>query len=140
MSITLKPIGEFLSNKPLLELVPEELIILAKNRLPWTSYLAFQDEDLFVGVCAFKDEPGKKAEVEIAYFTFPDFEGNGHGTEMARGLLKIAENSEEAEMILAHTLRKENASARICRKIGMRCRGEVLDPEDGLVWRWSRRL
>jgi RimJ/RimL family protein N-acetyltransferase len=31
-----------------------------------------------------------------------------------------------------------NASARVLAKCGFRRVGEVIDPEDGLVWRWEK--
>ena len=86
-------------------------------------------------MCAFKEEPDRWKRVEIAYFTFPEYERNGYATAMARGLVEIAIGSEEANAVIAHTLRKENASARICRRLGFDCKGEVMDPEDGMVWR-----
>jgi hypothetical protein len=30
----------------------------------------------------------------------------------------------------------ENASTRICKRLGLEFKGEVNDPEDGWVWRW----
>lgn len=40
--------------------------------------------------------------------------------------------------VVAHTLPIENASSRVLRHCGFERIGEVIDPEDGLVWRWHR--
>ena len=140
MPITLKPIGEFLENEKLLKQVPEELLALTDRPMPWTGYLAFLDEETLIGVCAFKDIPDRWKRVEIAYYTYLVYKRRGYGTAMARGLVDIASKSGLASAVIAHTLRKENASARICRRLNFECRGEVNDPEDGIVWRWQLKL
>ena len=38
----------------------------------------------------------------------------------------------------AHTLPTPNASTRVLAKCCFQYIGEVIDPEDGLVWRWER--
>jgi RimJ/RimL family protein N-acetyltransferase len=48
----------------------------------WGSYLAY-DGETPVGTCAFKTAPNAEGAVEIAYFTFPAFEGRGFATTMA---------------------------------------------------------
>jgi RimJ/RimL family protein N-acetyltransferase len=40
---------------------------------------------------------------------------------------------------IAHTLPEANASGRVLAKCGLRFVGEVIDPEDGSVWRWERQ-
>jgi RimJ/RimL family protein N-acetyltransferase len=75
--------------------------------------------------------------VEIAYFTFPSHEGKGVATRMARELLRIARAAPAGEIAaIAHTLPQENASTAILRKLGFHLEGELLHPEDGLVWKW----
>ena len=104
----------------------------------WFGYLAIEEAtETIVGTCAFKGPPGESRTVEIAYFTFPQFEGRGIGTAMAAALIRIASTSPEVEVIIAHTLPENNASTSILRKSGMTFAGEVMDPEDGRVWRWT---
>jgi hypothetical protein len=43
------------------------------------------------------------------------------------------------KLIRAHTLPQINASTRILTKCGFDRIGEMIDPEDGLVWRWERK-
>lgn len=101
--------------------------------LPWAGYLAEQD-GVFIGSCAFKTPP-KNGEVEIAYFTFPEYEGQGVATCMARWLVDLAKK-QGINRIKAQTLPEENASTHILRKLNFIFAGEVMHPEDGKVWEW----
>jgi RimJ/RimL family protein N-acetyltransferase len=104
---------------------------------PWIGYLAKPDgQTHVVGTCGFKDKFAQ-GPVEIAYFTFPGWEGKGFATAMATGLIDIARRTEPARPVFAHTLDLEGASTRILRKLGFACQGAVQDPEDGKVWRWQ---
>lgn len=102
---------------------------------PWGSYLARLDGQA-IGICAFKAAPNEAGEVEIAYMTFPAFEGRGHATAMIAMLGTIAEQAGATP--IAHTLPEENASNKALRRNGYAFAGEVEDPEDGLVWRWEK--
>ena len=105
---------------------------------PWGCYRAELD-GAPVGTCAFKAAPDPAGTVEIAYMTFPAFEGRGLATEMAGALVRIAADG-GALMAIAHTLPEENASNAALRRNGFAFVGEAIDPEDGLVWRWEKRL
>lgn len=99
---------------------------------PWGGYLAVRDGTI-VGTCAFKAPP-KDGRVEIAYWTFPGFEGQGISTLMAR---KMGETGVAAGLVVvAQTLPEQNASNGILKKLGFRFAGEVRHPEDGRVWEW----
>ena len=104
---------------------------------PWLSYFALRESDnTLLGICSFKTPP-VQGLVEIAYFTFPDYEGQGVATVMARELLKIAFGEYEVQAVLAHTLPEENASTAILRRRGFALIEIVEDPDDGAVWRWA---
>jgi [ribosomal protein S5]-alanine N-acetyltransferase len=103
---------------------------------PWGSYLA-REGDTAVGLCAFKTAPDAAGTVEIAYMTFPAFEGRGHAVAMAGALTGIA-FAAGARLVIAHTLPRENPSNRALRRNGFAFAGETVDPEDGLVWRWEK--
>jgi len=45
---------------------------------------------------------------------------------------------EQVRTVRAHPLPQPNASTRVLTKCGFQRIGEVIDPEDGLVWRWER--
>jgi len=88
-----------------------------------------------VGICSLKGPP-VEGTVEMAYFTFPGFEGRGIGTAMARFTLDRAIVLQDVRRVTAHTLAEHNASTRILEKIGMRFVCEEM--EDGvLVWLWE---
>lgn len=107
----------------------------AGYRPPWIGYLV-QAGNNFVGACAFKGPPVQQ-RVEIAYFTFPDYEGAGLATAMVRELVAIAAGLEAGIEVIAQTLPEENASNAVLKKLGFQCRGPVRHPEDGLVWEWA---
>jgi [ribosomal protein S5]-alanine N-acetyltransferase len=91
-----------------------------------------------IGSCGFKGPPGSDGVVEIAYGVAEEHQGNGYAGEAAEALVKYAFEQEEVRVARAHTLPEHNASTRVLTKCGFRCVGEVVDPEDGLVWRWER--
>jgi RimJ/RimL family protein N-acetyltransferase len=123
------------------EVVGQNLAFLATvpRDTPWGAYLAVDDASRsIVGACAFKSGPTPERTVEIAYYTFPPYEGCGFATAMARELFRIADESRLLERVIAHTLPEPNASNSLLRKVGFTHLGEVMDPEDGLVWRFER--
>lgn len=101
---------------------------------PWIGYLA-EDDDQVVGTCAFKTPP-QEGRVEIAYFTFPDHEGKGIATQMARLLIEKARSTDPSIGITAQTLPQENASTTILRKLNFSRSGMAHDEDAGEVWEW----
>jgi RimJ/RimL family protein N-acetyltransferase len=89
-----------------------------------------------IGVCGFAHGPDDRGQVEIAYGTFPPFEGLGFGTAMAKALTQLAIAAPEVRNVIAHTLPEANGSTRILEKNGFRRAGEAQDPDAGVVWRW----
>ncbi len=104
---------------------------------PWTGYLA-RLEGQFVGSCGFKSKPVNN-RVEIAYYTFPEYEGRGLATEMTAKLLEIANKAAPRVLITARTMPEGSASTAVLEKLGFVCEGDVFDPDDGLVWEWAAR-
>jgi RimJ/RimL family protein N-acetyltransferase len=106
----------------------------------WGGYLAVdQERGQVIGTCGFKHGPEKDGSVEIAYFTFSEFEGQGYATAMAKELLRMALAFQGIREVIAYTLPLRNASTRVLEKVGLRWVGETVDPEDGTVWRWAYR-
>jgi ribosomal-protein-alanine N-acetyltransferase len=102
---------------------------------PWMGYLVLENGTI-AGTCAFRSPP-RDGEVEIAYFTFPEFEGRGLATAMARHLIQIVKDTEPTTRVFAFTLPEKNASNRILQKLGFRFAGETRDKDDLVVWRWE---
>jgi GNAT superfamily N-acetyltransferase len=108
------------------------------DELHWGGYFAIDPGTReVVGSCAFKAPPTEEGSVEIAYFTYPGFEGRGYATGMARKLIALASGSAAVRRIIAHTLPETSASTRVLARVGMTFVEEVVDPEDGRVWRWE---
>jgi ribosomal-protein-alanine N-acetyltransferase len=106
---------------------------------PWSGFLAVdRAHAVSVGMCSFKASPDAQGAVEIAYFTFPQFEGRGVASAMAAGLLESVQGEPQVRRLVAHTLAERNASTRILEKLGFVHTEEFVDPEDGRVWRWER--
>ena len=102
---------------------------------PWIGYLALAD-DTPIGTCGFKAKP-QDGRVEIAYFTFPEFEGCGYASAMAVELVAIAREHDPFAVVAAQTLPERNASHRILEKLGFRHVDSINHPEDGMVWEWQ---
>jgi RimJ/RimL family protein N-acetyltransferase len=107
---------------------------------PWTHgfFIVHRETGTTIGRCGFKGPPESDGVVEIAYGVEPDQQGKGYATEAAGALVNYAFASGNVRVVRAHTLPEPNASTRVLTKCGFRRVGEVIDPEDGLVWRWER--
>jgi len=104
-------------------------------QLPWIGYFALEN-GACVGTCGFKSPP-QHNRVEIAYFTFPEYESRGVATRMASELIRLALDELPDVTVAAQTLPEENASTSILKKLRFRLVGTVEHPEDGLVWEWQ---
>jgi RimJ/RimL family protein N-acetyltransferase len=103
---------------------------------PWICYLAVTN-DRIVGTCGFTAAP-RQGRVEIAYFTFPGYEGKGVATQMARQLMLMARDADGSVVLTAHTLPNRNPSHRVLEKLGFACVGTLDHPEDGTVLEWQK--
>ena len=108
---------------------------------PWRyGFFVVDRESRFaIGSAGFKGPPDAAGVVEIAYGIVPTCEGRGYATEVAAALVDFAFESEQVQLVRAHTLPISNASTRVLEKCGFRYMGSIIDPEDGPVWRWERR-
>jgi RimJ/RimL family protein N-acetyltransferase len=107
---------------------------------PWTHgfSLVHRGTGIAIGRCGFKGPPAGDGVVEIAYGVDSEHRGKGYATEAAEALVIFAFGSDRVRVVRAHTLPQANASTRVLAKCGFRYIGEVIDPEDGLVWRWEK--
>ncbi len=106
---------------------------------PWTCFFSIVDRfsDAVIGQCGYKGPPSGDGIVEIAYGVDEDYQGRGYATEAAHALVEHAFGTDRVRVVRAHTLLEANASTRVLTKCGFERVGEVIDPEDGLVWRWE---
>lgn len=107
---------------------------------PWTLgfSLVHRDSETVVGSAGFTGPPTADGVVEISYGVNPDHQGKGYATEAAQALTTYAFQSGKVRRVRAHTRPEPNASTRVLTKCGFQRVGEVIDPEDGLVWRWEK--
>ena len=124
------------------EVSPNWLALLDGSSLcdPWIHGFALvhPSSGTVVGRCGFKGPPAADGVVEIAYGVSPEHQGKGYATEAAAALVSFALSHEQVRTVRAHTLPQPNASTRVLAKCGFHRVGEVIDPEDGLVWRWEK--
>jgi len=103
--------------------------------VPWIGYFVVKDHET-VGSCGFKGQP-KDGKVEIAYWTFDGFEGQGIASFSGKELVSICEQTDPAITIIATTAPEHNASTRILTKNGFLFSAIVQDHEIGDAWEWS---
>ena len=117
------------------------LVDSARSADPWIHRFALvqKADNAVVGSCGFKGPPTPDGAVEISYGVAPDYQGNGYATEAAQALVSYAFSNSTVRIVRAHTLTKANASTRVLTKCGFQRIGEVIDPDDGLVWRWEKQ-
>ena len=109
---------------------------------PWLHGFAVVERESrsVIGAAGFKGPPDESGTVEIGYGIVPGFQRRGLATEAAALLVGYAGESGRVRVVRAHTLPTNNASTRVLEKCGFQRIGEVVDPQDGLVWRWERAV
>jgi [ribosomal protein S5]-alanine N-acetyltransferase len=107
---------------------------------PWVHGFAVvhQESGAVIGSAGFKGPPDEEGVVEIAYGIVSGYQGRGYATEAAAALVTFAFVSHRVRLVRAHTQPTPNASTRVLAKCGFERIGDVVDPEDGLVWQWER--
>jgi [ribosomal protein S5]-alanine N-acetyltransferase len=118
----------------LLEMYQEYYIKTGFN-LPWVAYLILKENEV-VGSCSFTGEP-LNGKVEIAYWTFKEFEGKGIASFACKELIKIAKNADSNIIITAKTAPEHNASTKILVNNKFIFTEIVLDDEIGDAWLWT---
>lgn len=108
---------------------------------PWVHgfQIVRKDDCRTVGHAGFKGPPDGNHSVEIAYGIDEEFRGLGFATETARCLTDFALRHAGIDLVIAHTLPQNSESQRVLEKCGFQNIGEVIDPDDGRVWRWECR-
>ena len=102
---------------------------------PWVGYFIVSQNQI-MGSCGFTGEP-QDGIVEIAYWTFKAFEGQGIASFACKELVSIAQKTDSNLIITAKTAPEFNASTRILQKNGFQYTGIVQDHEIGDAWLWT---
>lgn len=101
---------------------------------PWAGYFVIDNEKV-VGTGGFAGIP-EDGKVEIAYWTFKAYEGNGVSSFTCQQLILIARDADPTLTITAKTAPEENISTRILRKNGFTFSEVVQDEDIGDAWLW----
>jgi [ribosomal protein S5]-alanine N-acetyltransferase len=111
----------------------------ASSADPWRHgfFVVEREHRAVIGTAGFKGPPDADGMVEIAYGIVPGSENRGYATEAAMALVRFALATKDVTLVRAHTLPEANASTRVLAKCGFRHTEDVIDPEDGPVWRWE---
>jgi RimJ/RimL family protein N-acetyltransferase len=97
----------------------------------------FISRDALIGSGGFVGPP-QDGVVEIGYELAPAFRGKGLGTAAAGALIEKARGA--ATLVIANTLAHDNPSTGVLRRLGFQWVRELVDPEEGPIWRWELPL
>ena len=103
--------------------------------IPWVGYFIIRQNQI-VGSCGFVGQP-KDGKVEVAYWTFKEFEGQGIASFACKELVSIANQTDPDLTITAKTAPEHNASTRILQKNNFSFTEIVQDEEIGNAWLWT---
>ncbi|MCF8325969.1 MAG: GNAT family N-acetyltransferase [Leadbetterella sp.] len=102
---------------------------------PWVGYFVLR-QNRVVGSCGFTGQP-QEGKVEIAYWTFKAYEGQGIASFSCHELVSIARKTDPTLIITAKTAPENNASTKILQNNGFQFAGVVQDHEIGDAWLWT---
>jgi len=102
---------------------------------PWVGYFAHNNNQV-VGTGGFTGQP-KDGKIEIAYWTFKEFEGQGIASFVCKQLITIAKTTDPEIIITAKTAPEHNASTKILQNNGFTFTEITLDDEIGNAWFWT---
>lgn len=103
--------------------------------LPWVTYLVVRQNQV-VGSCGFTGQP-IDGKVEIAYWTFKEFEGQGIASFACKELISISKSADPKITITAKTAPEKNVSTKILEKNNFAFTEIVQDDEIGDAWLWT---
>lgn len=104
----------------------------------WGAHLVFDDDGALVGYCGWKGEP-VDGVTELGYAVAPERQGRGIATTIVRELVARA-RAAHVGLVVAHTLPATSPSTSVLQHCGFVRAAEVVDPDDGVVWRWELPL
>ncbi|HMY84266.1 MAG TPA: GNAT family N-acetyltransferase [Saprospiraceae bacterium] len=102
---------------------------------PWIGYFVVRHNTI-VGACSFVGQP-QDGKVEVSYWTFKAFEGQGIASFACRELLNIAYKTDPGIIITAKTAPEHNASTKILENNHFVFTEIVQDHEIGDAWLWT---
>lgn len=112
----------------------EKYYSLMGFNLPWVGYFII-DNNTVVGSCGFVGKPNDGV-VEIAYWTFKEYEGKGVASFACSELIAIARKVDPSLILTARTAPHFNASVKILQNNGFSFYSTAQDIEIGAAWDW----
>lgn len=116
-------------------------ILLNAARAPspsrWRPALFF-DAGTLVGNGGWKGPP-EDGVAELGYAVAPARQRRGIATTVVHRLVEVARR-EGLRAVVAHTLAEENASTKVLIRCGFARVDEIIDPDEGPIWRWEIQL
>jgi len=106
--------------------------------LSWGVHLFFDDDGALVGNGGWKGAP-VDGTAELGYGVAPERRRRGIATAAVRELVARARVA-GVRLVIAHTRPEPSASTTVLGRCGFRRAGELVDPDDGLMWRWELPL
>lgn len=104
----------------------------------WMHFFLLPDSTL-IGSGGYVGPP-QDGVVEFGYELAHKFRGQGLGIAAAKAMVAKAAATGAVSMVIAHTLAHENPSTGVLRRLGFAKTRELVDPEDGPIWRWELAL
>ena len=102
------------------------------------THLFFGDDGALIGNGGWKGPPLDGA-AELGYAVAPARQGRGVATAVVRELAGRA-RAAGLRMVVAHTLAAESASTSVLTRCRFVQVSELIDPDEGPVWRWELHL
>jgi RimJ/RimL family protein N-acetyltransferase len=110
------------------------------NQPEWATHLfTYPEDDRLIGLGGYHSAPNTEGVVELGYGIAPAYRGRGFATEAAQALIDHAFSYDEVRIVIAHTLARASASTRVLMKVGLLPVTEMIDPQEGPIWRWEIR-
>ena len=101
-------------------------------------HLVFDADGALVGNGGWKGAPADGV-AEVGYAVAPERRRRGIATAVVRELVARA-RAAGLRLVIAHTLPQRSASTTVLDRCGFAHVGELVDPDDGVVWRWELPL
>lgn len=105
--------------------------------IPWVGYFVVRKNQI-VGSCSFVGQP-QDGKVEVSYWTFKEFEGQGIASFACKELVKIVNQTDPSLTITAKTAPEKNASTKILENNNFVFTEIVQDEEIGDAWLWTHK-
>lgn len=113
----------------------DEYYLKIGYNLPWVGYFVIRENQI-VGSCGFTGQP-TGGKVEIAYWTFKEYERQGIGSFSCKELVLISQQTAPTIIIIAKTAPEHNTSTKILQHNGFTFTQIVQDEEIGDAWLWT---